>query len=65
MNRWINGVSYYFTALARNKKSLSVNLKSDEGKEIFHRLARKADVILESFGPVTNRLGIGYQQIRR
>ena len=61
----INGVSYYFTALGRNKKSLSVNLKSDEGKEIFYRLARKADVILESFRPgVTNRLGIGYQQIR-
>ena len=33
----INGVSYYFTALGRNKKSLSVNLKSDEGKEIFYR----------------------------
>lgn len=61
----INGVSYYFTALGRNKKSLSVNLKTEEGKNIFYELAKKADVILESFRPgVTARLGIDYEQIK-
>lgn len=61
----MQGESYYFTALARNKKSLSVNLKSQEGKEIFHKLAAKSDIILESFRPgVTTRLGIDYEQIK-
>ena len=61
----MKGESYYFTALARNKKSLSVNLKSREGKEIFHKLAAKSDIILESFRPgVTTRLGIDYEQIK-
>ena len=61
----MQGESYYFTALARNKKSLSVNLKSREGKEIFHKLAAKSDIILESFRPgVTTRLGIDYEQIK-
>ena len=61
----MQGESYYFTALARNKKSLSVNLKSREGKEIFHKLAAKSDIILESFRPgVTARLGIDYEQIK-
>ena len=59
----MQGESYYFTALARNKKSLSVNLKSREGKEIFHKLAAKSDIILESFRPgVTTRLGIDYDK---
>ena len=48
-------------ALARNKKSIGLNLKSGPGKEIFVRLAQRADVVVEEFRPgVAKRLGIGY-----
>ena len=47
--------------IQRNKRSMTLNLKSPEGKEIFNRLARDADIILEGFRPgVTERLGIDY-----
>ncbi len=48
----------------RNKRSLTVDLKQDAGREIFLRLAATADVIIEGFRPGTvNRLGIGYDDI--
>ncbi|MBI1814083.1 MAG: CoA transferase [Deltaproteobacteria bacterium] len=47
--------------IQRNKRSMTLNLKSPEGKEIFNRLAKDADIILEGFRPgVTDRLGIDY-----
>ena len=62
----INGVSYYFSALCRNKKSLTVNLKDSSGKRIFKLLAKKADIIVENFRPgVTKRLGIDYAEIKK
>jgi len=62
----INGVSYYFSALCRNKKSLALNLKSSEGQQIFHKLAKESDVIVENFRPgVTKRLNIDYDEIRK
>ena len=49
----------------RNKRSLTVNLKSKGGKEIFFKLARKCDVIIECMRPgVVDRLGIGYSAIK-
>jgi len=57
-----NGVSYYFSALNRNKKSVSLNLKTPEGKEIYYKLLKTADVVLESFRPgVCKKLGIDYE----
>jgi crotonobetainyl-CoA:carnitine CoA-transferase CaiB-like acyl-CoA transferase len=54
--------AYY--ALDRNKKSIVVNLKSEAGREIFYRLSRRADVIVEGFRPgVASRLGIDYETI--
>jgi len=48
----------------RNKKSIALNLKTEEGKRIFNELAKTADVILESFRPgVMDRLGVGYKDI--
>jgi crotonobetainyl-CoA:carnitine CoA-transferase CaiB-like acyl-CoA transferase len=48
-------------ALARNKRSIGLNLKSGPGKEIFLRLAQRADVVVEEFRPgVAKRLGIDY-----
>ena len=55
-----------FCGLNRNKKSVTLNLKSREGKEIFLRLARDADVIAENLRPgVVDRLGIGYKDIKK
>jgi crotonobetainyl-CoA:carnitine CoA-transferase CaiB-like acyl-CoA transferase len=51
--------------LHRNKRSLSLNLKSEEGKAIFFRLAEHADVIVENYRPdVKRRLGIDYEAVR-
>lgn len=58
--------SAYFHALNRNKKSMILNLKSKEGREIFYRLIDTYDILLEGFRPgVMDRLGIGYQDLKR
>lgn len=49
----------------RNKRHMTLNLKSEEGRAIFGRLARDADVVLEGFRPgVTERLGVDYETLR-
>jgi len=49
-------------AVARNKRSIALNLKSEPGRDIFLRLARDADVVVEEFRPgVAKRLGIDYE----
>jgi alpha-methylacyl-CoA racemase len=59
------GMSLYFMAINRNKRSMTLNLKAAEGREIFLRLVREADVVLESFRPgVLERLGLGYEQLK-
>ncbi|MFG6149200.1 CaiB/BaiF CoA transferase family protein [Halobacillus sp. B23F22_1] len=60
------GVSAYYLCANRNKKSLTVNLKSEQGKEIIRRLVRQSDVILHNFKTGTmERLGIDYEQLRK
>ena len=55
-----------FQNLHRNKRSLTLNLKSPEGLAVFKRLAEKADVIVENYRPkVKERLGIDYESIRK
>lgn len=50
-----------YQCLHRNKRSVALNLRSDAGRRIFHRLAQQADVIVEGFRPgVVKRLGIDY-----
>jgi crotonobetainyl-CoA:carnitine CoA-transferase CaiB-like acyl-CoA transferase len=59
------GMSLYFVAINRNKRSMTLNLKAEEGREIFLRLVRRADVVLESFRPgVMERLSLGYEQLK-
>jgi crotonobetainyl-CoA:carnitine CoA-transferase CaiB-like acyl-CoA transferase len=54
----------FFAALNRNKKSIGVDLKSEEGRAAVHRLAATADVVIENYGPGTmERLGCGYDQL--
>ncbi len=57
--------SALFLALNRNKRSIRLNLKSPEGAAVLLRLARDADVLIESFRPgVLERLGVGYERLR-
>jgi crotonobetainyl-CoA:carnitine CoA-transferase CaiB-like acyl-CoA transferase len=68
--RWLpplkNDVGIYFLALNRNKKSITLHLRTPKGVELFKKLARTADVILESFRPgVLDRLGIGYKVLKK
>ncbi|HET7826458.1 MAG TPA: CaiB/BaiF CoA-transferase family protein [Anaeromyxobacter sp.] len=57
--------SAYFTSLQRNKKSLEIDLKHPEGRELLLRLADGADVVLENFRVGTvDRLGVGYEAVR-
>jgi crotonobetainyl-CoA:carnitine CoA-transferase CaiB-like acyl-CoA transferase len=63
--RYLQGSgSGFFGYLNRNKKSLCLDLKSSEGREIIYRLIPAMDVILENFGPGTvDKLGLGYQKL--
>ena len=69
-SRWmpplIKGQGAYFLSVHRNKKSITLNLKTEKGKEIFYKLAEKSDVVIESFRPgVTKRLGVDYETIKK
>lgn len=63
---FVNGESAYFISLNRNKKSLTLNLKSEKGKEIFLDLVKNADVVLENYRPGTmEKLGLGYEVLEQ
>ena len=54
-----------FQNLHRNKRSLTLNLKVAEGREVFFRLVERADVVVENYRPdVKDRLGIAYEQLK-
>lgn len=62
LNKKLMGTS--FLAQNCNKKSITLNTKSPEGKELFRRLVKDADVVVENFRPgVMDRLGIGYKAL--
>src|ERR1700716_1815215 len=61
---FLDGESSNFVRLNRNKRSLALDLKSAEGKEIFRELARRADVIVENLRPGTMAdLGLDYPRL--
>lgn len=63
---FLHGESLYFLGLNRSKKSVTLNLKSEKGKEIFLKLLEKTDVLLENFRPGTmERLGFPWEEIKR
>jgi CoA:oxalate CoA-transferase len=63
LNEQLMGTS--FLAQNANKKSVTLNTKSPEGKEIFRKLVATADVLVENFRPdVMTRLGLGYEALR-
>lgn len=61
-----NGGSGYFYSLNRGKKSVSLNLKSEDGKALFRDLVKKVDVVTENFVPgVMERMGLGYEELKK
>ncbi|VVD90795.1 Succinyl-CoA--L-malate CoA-transferase alpha subunit [Pandoraea terrigena] len=58
------GTSLWWAVQARNKKSVTINLKSAEGQEIVRKLAAQADIVVENFRPgLLERFGLGYEQL--
>lgn len=58
--------SLYFTMLNCNKRSITVNMKSAEGKQIFVDLLKVCDIVMENFGPgVLDRLGFTWEKIHQ
>jgi crotonobetainyl-CoA:carnitine CoA-transferase CaiB-like acyl-CoA transferase len=64
--RWLKGFGAgFFPYFNRNKKSISIDLKSAEGRQVLLRLIDTADVLIENYGPETvERLGVGYDACR-
>jgi len=62
----INGESAYFMNLNRNKRGITLNLKSEKGKEIFRKLVAKSDILVENYRPgVMDKLGLGYEDLKK
>lgn len=62
---FVGGESAYFLCVNRNKKSITIDLKSPEGIQLLRRLAMTADVLIENFRPGTmERLGLGEDELR-
>src|SRR5438105_1720808 len=58
--------SLFFLLFNANKRSLTLNLKTDEGKRLFREVIAKSDVLLENFGPgALDRLGLGYEALAK
>ncbi|XP_071040274.1 succinate--hydroxymethylglutarate CoA-transferase isoform X2 [Parasteatoda tepidariorum] len=67
--RWgppfINGESIYFICVNRNKKSIAIDIKKPQGKELLMKLATESDVLVENFVPgKLNSLGLGYESFK-
>src|SRR5438477_9237275 len=61
-----NGLSWYFAGFNRNKRSLSLNLRSDEGRAVLARLIAESDVLVENFRPgVLAQMGFGETRLRQ
>lgn len=63
---FINGESAYYMNLNRNKKGITLNLKSPKGKEIFLKMVLEADIVMENYRPGTmEKLGLGYEDLKK
>ena len=61
-----DGISTYFVMFNRGQRGVTLNLKSDEGKEILRKMIRSADVLIENFRPgVMQRLGFSYEEVEK
>jgi len=63
---FIQGESAYFLSINRNKKSITLNLQSEKGKTILHKMAASCDILIENFRPGTaQRLGADYATLSK
>lgn len=62
----LGGVAYPFSMLNANKKPITLNLKTDKGKELLKEMVKKADIVIENFAPgVMERLGVGADELQK
>ncbi len=62
---FVAGEATYFLSINRNKRSITVNLRSEAGREIIYRLAGRADIVLENFRPgVARKLRVDYDALK-
>ncbi|MFJ8259544.1 CaiB/BaiF CoA transferase family protein [Peribacillus asahii] len=60
-----NEESCYYLSSNRNKRSITIDLKTDEGREIIYKLAKESDVLVENFRTgALDKLGLGYEQLK-
>ena len=61
---FVEGESAYFMSINRNKKSITLNMKTGKSMEIIHKLIKQSDVLVENFRPgAMERLGLGYERV--
>jgi crotonobetainyl-CoA:carnitine CoA-transferase CaiB-like acyl-CoA transferase len=62
---FVNGQSHYFLAINRNKRSVALDARTPQGRDVLLKLAKRCDVVLENFRPgVMERLGLGYDKLK-
>ncbi|OGA49871.1 MAG: hypothetical protein A3F74_15705 [Betaproteobacteria bacterium RIFCSPLOWO2_12_FULL_62_58] len=68
MRQWppfVDGQSVYFVSCNRGKRSIAIDFKTDEGKNLFHRLLATADVMVENYRPSTlEKMGLGWSNLK-
>lgn len=63
---FFEGESAYFIAMNRNKRSMTLDLKTKKGKEIFYELAKRSDVVVDNFRPgVVKKLGVDFDVLNK
>ncbi len=63
---WKDGEALRWPGLARNKKSLTLDIRTDEGKKIFKKLITQSDILIENFRPGTlEKWGLGYEELKK
>jgi CoA:oxalate CoA-transferase len=63
---FVGGESLYYATYNRNKRAITIDLKTSAGRDLFRDLVRETDVVLENFRPgVLDKMGLGYDQLSR
>ena len=61
-----DGENPYFVNMNRNKRSIAVDLRTDQGKAIIRRLIKRADVLIENYRPgIMEKMGLGYEDLKK
>jgi CoA:oxalate CoA-transferase len=62
---FVKGESAYFLSISRNKKSVTLDLRTNEGREIFYEMVKKADVVFDNFRPgILQKLKVNYEVLK-